>query len=1035
MALSDFNIKVTIGAETSQFENGLKKVQAQTSQVSSNFSKFTNGIKKSLLKGGAVGLAIAATTTAIKKLSDTIKKSIKLWDEANAAQNKLAQTLKVTGASAWTTTEELNAMADAYQKATNFSANDVNKMQTVLLGFKNITEDTFKSASDAILDMAEVMGMDLVSATQTVGKALDDPVHGMDSLSRQGFKFSDAEKELIKNLVEAGDAAKAQKIILDELNTTYGGAAEKGVKAATQIKNNWNSLLQEMGRNISMSIDIEPAKKKLNELLEYWKNIQKEMADAKEYSDNIIKAQKAAAEGAATYEQNLLLVEDEIKKIQDLRYTYEVAYQTAVNNGWEEEAKYQQEHIDALNRELKPLENRKKIIEEVIALEKQQAEESEKANAAAAEQEQLEASIAALKLKYLKLIAEQEKQWELQKTVTGQAVDLEEKRNFYQTKLVEIMKESGGQITANNQYYKDQQKIIADITAEIEKQNSTLADIAGWNDKLLEQEIARLEARRDSEISAGILDEIDIRNYYNEQIVKLKEQQIERELAVALKGVEGTENEEEAKLKIIEYYNKKKLQNAMEYAKQKKKVDDKSNKTEVKVWKDKFKEMASVTKNAVSKISGYMSKITKTFISSVKGIFIKAFKFDPDEALDSLLAFEDSVLTFFVETLPQMPSFVDSALESIEVLLNNLDSLIDEDKIAEIVEGMVKSLSDRLPRIVKTLMSVGKKLLLGLIKGITNNLPEIKKTLYIIKDEAMNTLREIIPALTSLVGTLLREGIPFLISTAFDIIDIICENFPAFAQELINTLPIIVESVVENLPKFFEESLPKLIQGIADIIPDLFKSTGDIIVTLVDNLPKIVFAIIEGITKLLKELNAEDIAKLVSSVIKMVADVAESLLTNIGKIVAELIPLMVTLVVELIKSIPDIIKGLVTGTWEGIKEVGSAVWEGIKDIGSGLKDLGGKVVDGLKSLLGFATGTNNAPKGLALVGEAGPELIDFKGGERVYNNTNTEKILANAGSGANVFNVTFNNTQDTTAFAMVRQLRSYQRNLAFNGVL
>ena len=382
-----------------------------------------------------------------------------------------------------------------------------------------------------------------------------------------------------------------------------------------------------------------------------------------------------------------------------------------------------------------------------------------------------------------------------------------------------------------------------------------------------------------------------------------------------------------------------------------------------------------------------------------------------------------------------MPSFVDSALESIEVLLNNLDSLIDEDKIAEIVEGMVKSLSDRLPRIVKTLMSVGKKLLLGLIKGITNNLPEIKKTLYIIKDEAMNTLREIIPALTSLVGTLLREGIPFLISTAFDIIDIICENFPAFAQELINTLPIIVESVVENLPKFFEESLQKLIQGIADIIPDLFKSTGDIIVTLVDNLPKIVFAIIEGITKLLKELNAEDIAKLVSSVIKMVADVAESLLTNIGKIVAELIPLMVTLVVELIKSIPDIIKGLVTGTWEGIKEVGSAVWEGIKDIGSGLKDLGGKVVDGLKSLLGFATGTNNAPKGLALVGEAGPELIDFKGGERVYNNTNTEKILANAGSGANVFNVTFNNTQDTTAFAMVRQLRSYQRNLAFNGVL
>ena len=35
-------------------------------------------------------------------------------------------------------------------------------MQTVLLGFKNISEDTFQSASDAILDMAEVMGADLI---------------------------------------------------------------------------------------------------------------------------------------------------------------------------------------------------------------------------------------------------------------------------------------------------------------------------------------------------------------------------------------------------------------------------------------------------------------------------------------------------------------------------------------------------------------------------------------------------------------------------------------------------------------------------------------------------------------------------------------------------------------------------------------------------------------------------------------------------------------------------------------------------------
>lgn len=982
--MNDYSINAVITLDTSEYKKGINEAQKSTKNFSGNFSKLTKGLGGALLKGGAIGLGITAVTKGLQGLSKVVKQSIKEWEDASAAQNKLAQTLEVTGAAAWTTTEELNAMADAYQKATNFSSNDVTKMQTVLLGFKNISEDTFQSASDAILDMAEVMGMDLVSATQTVGKALDDPISGLGSLSRQGFKFSEAEKELIKNLVEAGESAKAQKIILDELNTTYGGAAEKGAKASIQLKNSWKSLLQEMGRNITMSIDIEPAKKKLNELLDHWREIQKEMADAKEYSDNIIKAQKAAAEGAATYEQNLLLVEDEIKKIQDLRYVYEVAYQTAVNNGWEEEAKYQQEHIDALNRELKPLENRKKIIEDVIALEKQQAEESEKANAAAAEQEQLEASIAALKLKYLKLIAEQEKQWELQKTVTGQAVDLEEKRNFYQTKLVEIMKESGGQITANNQYYKDQQKIIADITAEINKQNSTLADIAGWNDKLLEQEIARLEARRDSEISAGILDEIDIRNYYNEQIVKLKEQQIERELAVALKGVEGTENEEEAKLKIIEYYNKKKLQNAMEYAKQKKKVDDKSNKTEVKTWKDKFKEMTSVTKNAVSKISGYMSKITKTFISAFKSLN----KIDLNDALDTLLKFEDGILTFFVETLPKLPQFLKSAFQSVKVLIASIDFMKVADDFMEVV--------------------------------------------WTIADE--------IPSLISSISTIVAELLPKVISGAIDLAAwLLSEGFPALLEGLTN----IITSLIRKLPDILEDGIPKLLKGVLDFIPSFFENSGEIISTIVEELPSIITGMINGLVDFLENLSAEDIAKIIQSIITMVGDIASAIIKSIGKIVAELIPALIRLIIELIKSIPDILKGLVTGAFEGVGDVAKSIGSALKDLGSdiwvGLKDsakaIGGFVTDLFTGkLFKFASGTDNAPKGLAIVGEAGPELVNFRGGEQVLSNSNTKKVLAN-GVGGSTFNVAFYNTQDTSAFALVSQLKAYNREMAINGVI
>ena len=99
-----------------------------------------------------------------------------------------------------------------------------------------------------------------------------------------------------------------------------------------------------------------------------------------------------------------------------------------------------------------------------------------------------------------------------------------------------------------------------------------------------------------------------------------------------------------------------------------------------------------------------------------------------------------------------------------------------------------------------------------------------------------------------------------------------------------------------------------------------------------------------------------------------------------------------------------------------------------------------KKINTIDSLLGgvfggYATGTNDAQKGLAIVGEAGPELVRFRGGEQVLNNTNTQKALNGINGNTNNFNVTFNNLKDTSAFAMVQQLKQYNREMAINGVI
>jgi len=242
MADADFNVKAIISAQTSQFEKGIKNAQSSINTM----SKSIQGVQK-LLKSAFSVIGIGAS---IKAITDFGKECVKSADSANKSLNILNNTLKVTGATAWTSSEELVKMSEDIAHSTNYTVGEIQDMQSVLLGFKNITGETFKEASDAITDMATVMGMDLKSAVQTVGKALDDPIKGLDSLKRQGFAFTDQQKEEMKVLVENGEILKAQNMILAELNTTYGGAAKAAQSSFDKQKDAAIELKEALGNQL-----------------------------------------------------------------------------------------------------------------------------------------------------------------------------------------------------------------------------------------------------------------------------------------------------------------------------------------------------------------------------------------------------------------------------------------------------------------------------------------------------------------------------------------------------------------------------------------------------------------------------------------------------------------------------------------------------------------------------------------------------------------------------------------------------------------
>lgn len=221
-------------------------VTAEVDRAIKDLQKLDTGTKSVTAAFNVLGKSISAAFV-IKEIIAFEKASSAAYNKQKQSQNILSSTIKATGAAAWTSSEQLKEMASSLQDVTNYGDETVLSMQSVLLGFKNITGDNFKEAAKAILDMSTVMGMDLKSAAQSIGKALDDPINGMDSLREQGFKFTDAQKKVMQSMIDTGNIAGAQKIILDELNGTFGGAAEASALYSTQLKNSFGDLQEAIG--------------------------------------------------------------------------------------------------------------------------------------------------------------------------------------------------------------------------------------------------------------------------------------------------------------------------------------------------------------------------------------------------------------------------------------------------------------------------------------------------------------------------------------------------------------------------------------------------------------------------------------------------------------------------------------------------------------------------------------------------------------------------------------------------------------------
>lgn len=171
----------------------------------------------------AMGAAVAAAGAVVVGFGVS---SVKAFMEAQDASAQLDAVLKSTGGAAGVTKDALLEQATALQSVTKFSDEAVQATQGILLTFTNLKDDVLMDTTKVALDMAQALGMDGSAAAMQLGKALNDPAAGMSKLQRVGVTFTEEQKKQAAAMVEAGDAAGAQKLMLAELNKEFGGSAK-----------------------------------------------------------------------------------------------------------------------------------------------------------------------------------------------------------------------------------------------------------------------------------------------------------------------------------------------------------------------------------------------------------------------------------------------------------------------------------------------------------------------------------------------------------------------------------------------------------------------------------------------------------------------------------------------------------------------------------------------------------------------------------------------------------------------------------------
>jgi hypothetical protein len=205
-------------------------------------------------KKGALALAAMGTAATVVALKWT--KMAELAAIADQRIVAISRTMGLFGKDTVGVTKRISDYADALERETGVTAETIKAAQAKLLTFRqlamtaNIAGEAFDRATQAAVDMAAAGFGEATTNAVQLGKALEDPIKGVNSLRRSGITFTESEKAKLAVLVQTNRIHDAQKVILTAIETQVKGTASATAVSTQRMKNGFGEVTDAIGTKL-----------------------------------------------------------------------------------------------------------------------------------------------------------------------------------------------------------------------------------------------------------------------------------------------------------------------------------------------------------------------------------------------------------------------------------------------------------------------------------------------------------------------------------------------------------------------------------------------------------------------------------------------------------------------------------------------------------------------------------------------------------------------------------------------------------------